>query len=146
MIKLPLKLIAVGTLKNGPEYDLVNKYRERLSHLEIIELKPSTKEGEEKLFLKYIKNTDFIIALDEKGKDFTSQELASFLHQQLESSKSICFLIGGADGLGSNIKKLCHSLLCFGKLTWPHMLVRGLLCEQIYRSTLILNNHPYHRE
>lgn len=145
MIKLSFKLVAVGFLKNGPEYDLVQKYRERLSHFEIIELKSSTKENEAKLILKHIKETDYIIGLDEKGKDFTSQDFSELLYQKLENYKNLCFLIGGADGLSFDIKQRCHTLICFGKLTWPHMLVRGLLCEQVYRASLILNHHPYHR-
>ncbi len=145
-IHLPIKLFAVGQLKEGPEYDLVHKYRRRLTHFEIIELKQSTKKDEEKLFLKRIKDSDYVIGLDEKGQNYSSQELTSFLFQKLSIRKSFCFLIGGTDGLGDTIKARCQQIISFGRLTWPHMLVRGMVCEQIYRATLIGNHHPYHRE
>ncbi len=136
----------MGQLKSGPEYDLFQQYKKRLSHVEIIQLKQSTKEAEEKFFLKHIRESDCIIGLDEQGKDYASIPFAQFLAAQLGTYKNICFLIGGADGLSDGVRQRCHHLLSFGKLTWPHMLVRGMLMEQMYRATLILNGHPYHRE
>jgi 23S rRNA (pseudouridine1915-N3)-methyltransferase len=76
----------------------------------------------------------------------SSARFATNLVSHLRTHKNLCFLIGGADGLSEGIRMRTDLLVSFGKMTWPHMLVRGLLAEQIYRATLILNNHPYHRE
>lgn len=146
MIILPSRIIAVGNLKKGPLLELFLNYKSRLRALELVEIKPSDKKGEERLFQKHIHPTDYVIALDEKGASFSSEALARHLFEKTHQHSALCFLIGGADGLSSCIKEKSHMTLCLGTLTWPHMLVRALLCEQIYRATSILNNHPYHRE
>lgn len=84
----------------------------------------------------------FTIALDEHGENLSSKEFAELLRDK----PLVNFIIGEADGLPENLRKNAHKLISFGRLTWPHKLVRVLLCEQIYRSWSLLNNHPYHRE
>lgn len=146
LIQLPCTLLAVGSLKSGSEFDLIQKYQKRLKSLSIIEVKASDPEGEALTFEKHLKPSDFIIALDERGKDMGSQALATTLLKASQEYKRIVFIIGGADGLTEELRKRAHLLLSFGKLTWPHMLVRVMACEQIYRIHTILNDHPYHRE
>ena len=145
MIHLQITILAVGSLKNGPEYDLVLHYKKRLPSATIIEVKASTMEGEARAFEKLIKPTDYLMGLDERGKHLTSQDFAEALHTQSQHYKRIVCIIGGACGLSPRFKKRCHMLLCLGTMTWPHMLVRPLIMEQLYRAHTLLNNHPYHR-
>lgn len=143
---IPAHIIAVGSLKKGPEYDLFQHYKKRLKNITVSEIKPASSKDEEGVrILSSLSNNTYIIGLDEKGVDYDSVQLAHFLGQTLQYVRSITFIIGGADGLSSDLKKRCHMLLRFGALTWPHMMVRGMVCEQIYRATSILNQHPYHR-
>ncbi|MCD8338814.1 MAG: 23S rRNA (pseudouridine(1915)-N(3))-methyltransferase RlmH [Burkholderiales bacterium] len=85
------------------------------------------------------------IALDEHGKDLTTKELANQFRRWYDSSQSIAFIIGGADGLASEIKEMGPFNLRLSSLTLPHALARVLLLEQIYRSWSLIHNHPYHR-
>ena len=101
-------------------------------------------EGE--LLLQAIDPDSIVIGLDERGTSLTSPEFANvFEHYRNEGIKSLTFLIGGADGLSDAVRSRCQRLLSFGRMTWPHLLVRGLLVEQIYRAQQILSGHPYHR-
>ena len=84
----------------------------------------------------------FVIALDERGENLSTTELA----QKLRDKPQLSFVIGEADGLSEALRDRADLLLSFGKLTWPHKLVRVLLCEQIYRIWSVHNGHPYHRE
>ncbi len=89
----------------------------------------------------------FCVALDEKGKNLSSQELSTQIQNwQNRGESHLCFLIGGADGLDAGFLKDIPFHLSFGKLTWPHRLVKLMLIEQIYRAQSILDGHPYHRE
>jgi 23S rRNA (pseudouridine1915-N3)-methyltransferase len=84
----------------------------------------------------------FVIALDERGENLSTADLA----QKLRDKPQVSFVIGEADGLSDSVRGRADLLLSFGKLTWPHKLVRVLLCEQIYRIWSVHNNHPYHRD
>ena len=88
----------------------------------------------------------FIFALDERGKSLPSREMASKIQDLQNNSRDLQFIIGGADGLNADIRKQSNFLLSFGAQTWPHMLARVMLLEQIYRAQQILKNHPYHRD
>ena len=84
--------------------------------------------------------------LDERGKNMTSPELANIIESWMTAGTSeICFLIGGADGHLEETRQKADLLLSFGKLTLPHILMRAVLAEQIYRAETIINHHPYHR-
>ena len=88
-----------------------------------------------------------MILLDEKGKALSSIELATKLEQWRDSGKREArFVIGAADGHSSEERQSADLLLSFGPATWPHLLVRAMLAEQLFRATSILANHPYHRE
>ncbi len=87
-----------------------------------------------------------IVALDERGKSLTSAEFAAALGTwRDQGAPAVAFLIGGADGHDDGIRRKADLVLNLGTLTWPHMLVRGLIAEQIYRAQCILDGHPYHR-
>jgi 23S rRNA (pseudouridine1915-N3)-methyltransferase len=152
---LHVHLIAVGRAKAGPEKALFDHYKGRLSWpfspKEVEEKKKlppaklTAREGE--LLLAAVPKGAMIVALDEKGREYSSREFAKKLEGWRDDSISdIAFLIGGADGHSEEVKKKADLLLSFGKATWPHMLVRPLLVEQIYRAQCILSGHPYHRD
>jgi 23S rRNA (pseudouridine1915-N3)-methyltransferase len=87
------------------------------------------------------------VVLDEKGRALTSTELAKMLEGWRDSGKrETRFLIGAADGHDDEERRSADLLLSFGPATWPHLLVRAMLAEQLFRATSILANHPYHRE
>lgn len=147
-------LAAVGRARPGPEQDLFSLYRQRLSFplivREVEEKRPlpaaqkKAREGE--LLLAEIPAGAFTVVLDERGRDISSPAFAEIIRNARDNgTASIAFLIGGADGHEQFVRDRANCLLGLGKLTWPHMLVRVLLAEQIYRSECILAKHPYHR-
>lgn len=105
------------------------------------------KKKEAELILQGLRKDDYLIALDEKGKQLTSEGLANFIQQRAtESSKTIVFLIGGAFGLDEQILKRANFKWSLSNLTFPHQLVRLLLAEQVYRACSILRNEKYHHK
>lgn len=88
-----------------------------------------------------------LIALDERGRPWTSRELADRLGQwRDQGTATSAFAIGGAEGLGRAVIERADAVLSLGAMTWPHLLVRGMLLEQLYRAQQILAGHPYHRD
>ncbi|MBY0281447.1 MAG: 23S rRNA (pseudouridine(1915)-N(3))-methyltransferase RlmH [Alphaproteobacteria bacterium] len=144
------KLLALGTLKASSEKQLLDHYLGRLTLdfgvQELISKKHHTKEEEGALILSHLSSNDYVIGLDEKGVDLSTRSFFELLENKSNQTKVCTFIIGGADGLSEAVKKRCQMLICFGKMTWPHMLVRALLVEQLYRCQQIKNNHPYHRD
>lgn len=155
-------IIAVGRMKAGPERELIARYQKRfalagknlgLSGPDIIEINESKassselrKSEEAKKIVDAIPDGSYIIALDEHGKNVSSTTLSkNILHVQEDGTRTIAFLIGGADGHGDLVLKRANFTLSFGQLTWPHQIVRLLLVEQLYRITTIQSGHPYHR-
>ena len=103
------------------------------------------KKREGDMILGFLKEEDYLIALDERGKEMTSEGLASFLQQRAnESSKNLVFLIGGAFGLDERVLKAAKLKWSLSQLTFPHQLVRLILAEQVYRACTILRNEKYH--
>lgn len=103
------------------------------------------KEKEGELILSQLKKDDYVILLDERGKQFSSEELASFLQQRAnESQKNIIFLIGGAYGVSIDVLQRAQMKWGLSKLVFPHQLVRLILSEQIYRACSIIRNEKYH--
>ena len=103
------------------------------------------KKHEAKAILNQLQQDDQLILLDEKGKQLSSVELANFIQQKAnESSKRVVFLIGGAFGVDAIVAKRANHTLSLSKLVFPHMLVRLILAEQLYRACTILNNEKYH--
>ena len=157
-----LVIAAVGRLKSGPEADLIADYAARIkaggkalgiTDFSISEVEaPKGLEGvqrqsrEGELLAAALPDSGWRIALDERGKELGSAEFAKLSETKRDQgSPAISFIIGGADGLVPAIRESANSTLAFGKATWPHMLVRAMLCEQIYRAMTILAGHPYHR-
>lgn len=139
---------AIGRLKRGPETELVERYTKRLKRLKttVRELpERASKDQEGEALLASIPASAFVLALDEHGKDLPSVKFARLLGDQLDQGRDLAFVIGGADGLSDAVKQRADILLRFGRMTWPHQIVRGLLFEQIYRAETILLGHPYHR-
>lgn len=101
------------------------------------------KEGE--TILEWLDKKDYLIALDERGKQFSSEGLAAFLQARAnESTKNIVFLIGGAFGLDETVLKKANHIMSLSQLTFPHQLVRLIIAEQVYRACTILKNEKYH--
>lgn len=86
-----------------------------------------------------------IIALDEQGRAMSSEDFARHLAKLRDDGSDLAFVIGGPDGLAASFRNAAHERLGFGAQTWPHMLVRAMLAEQLYRACAILSGHPYHR-
>lgn len=146
-------LAAIGKAKSGPEQQLYHDYLKRLpwqfdckefdvKHSDIQQRK--AKEGEQ--LLAAVKGYSRLIALDETGKEYSSREFAHAIKGwQQEGHSSFAFVIGGSDGLASEVVKSAHLVWSFGRVTWPHMLVRPMLAEQLYRAHTIITGHPYHK-
>jgi len=149
-----LVIAAIGKAKASPELDLTQDYLKRLpwkteikEHDVKLDDTARRKAREAELLLESCKSCDRIIALDEKGKQFTSREFAEQIKRwQQQGGSSFGFIIGGADGLDTSLLKKSHLVWSLGKSTWPHMLVRAMLAEQLYRAHSIIAGHPYHRD
>ena len=103
------------------------------------------RKHEARLILDWLGKEDYLVALDEKGKEMSSLQLSSFLQSRLnESVKKIIFLIGGAYGIDDTVIKRANFVWSLSKLTFPHQLVRLILAEQLYRACTISRNEKYH--
>ncbi len=155
-------LFAVGRLKAGPEKDLAARYLERLAKAgpaidielsrvaEVGESRASnaeTRKREEAVLLdKALPEGAVLILLDERGKALDSEAFAGLIGQYRDQGKrDLMVAIGGADGLDPALYQKADAVICLGKMTWPHQLVRILIAEQLYRAVTILSGHPYHR-
>lgn len=96
--------------------------------------------------LAAIEDDDYVVALDVKGKGFTTADLARWLNERMNDGRDVAMLIGGPDGLADACLNRANLRLSLSALTLPHALVRVVLVEQIYRALSVLRNHPYHRE
>ena len=97
-------------------------------------------------WLDHLPKGAVLLALDERGDNLSSPELASLMRKHLDrAAPALALAIGAADGLPAEVKATAQSTIAFGRATWPHMLVRVMAAEQIYRAVTILNDHPYHR-
>lgn len=151
---LKIDIIAVGRLRNGPFFDLYQDYSKRIKwSVSLYEIESKQKDPmavqleEAKKIQEHIKDSAFLIIMDEKGNGLRSLDFAQTIENLQNTGEShIQFVIGGADGLTDAVKGQANLLLSFGQQTWPHMLARVMLLEQIYRAQQILVGHPYHRE
>lgn len=135
-------ILAVGKMKDRAQLDLCADYAKRLSPPPVIKEVAQTSD-----LLKHVDKDAFVVVLDERGKNLSSQEFADALQNAMNNGKShLQALIGGADGHSDEIRARANLLLSFGKLTWPHMMARIMILEQIYRAKAIIAGHPYHRE
>ncbi|KAF0225472.1 MAG: hypothetical protein FD176_523 [Rhodospirillaceae bacterium] len=149
-----LWLAAVGRVKPGPELDLFNQYCKRLTApitvREVEEKRPLSiperMAREAELLLAALPPQAMVVALDERGKAMGSVDFATRLGRWRDDGiADLAFVIGGADGHGQAVRDRAALLLSFGAMTWPHMLVRAMVAEQVWRAQAILSGHPYHR-
>ena len=151
-------ILAVGRSRAGPERMLTDDYRARFDALgrgmgygplDIVEIdaKGAGREAEGARLLDRLPRDHRLVALDERGGTMDSAAFSEFLATTRDDgAPGIAFAIGGADGHSQAVRERAGRLLSFGKMTWPHMLVRAMLAEQLYRALAIAANHPYHRE
>lgn len=152
------RLIAVGERMPAWVAEGFGEYRKRLSHdlpLELIELKPGIRgkgrddaramADEGTAILGALPRDIHVVALDGQGKHWSSEELAAQLSQWRMAGRDLAFLIGGPDGHAASVLERADQRWSLGPLTLPHMLVRLVLAEQLYRATTLLAGHPYHR-
>ncbi len=151
---LYLDIIAAGRLRKGALKELADDYAGRIRwqfNLHEIESKYTDPENqqadEERKILALLNPNAFVIVLDERGQGLRSLDFAHTIEKLQNSGEDhLQFIIGGAEGLTDAVRTKANLLLSFGQQTWPHMLARVMLMEQIYRAQQILAGHPYHRE
>ena len=149
-----ISIIAVGRLKRGPERTLFEHFAARLSWpLDVREvdgkrpLPPAALKQREATLLRAAYPHDaVVVALDRRGKLLSSEDIANRLANWQDTGRGhIAFVIGGAEGLDRGLRNAADLELSLGAVTWPHLLMRALLAEQLYRAQQILAGHPYHR-
>jgi len=156
-----LLIAAVGRVRAAPEQTIAEDYLERAQalgkrlgftkiELAVVETSRAASAAarqaeEEKSLLTKIPKGAYTIALDEHGRALTSEAFARQLAKIRDGGSDMVFLVGGPDGLSPGLRDAAKERLAFGAQTWPHMLVRAMLAEQIYRAFTILSGHPYHR-
>jgi 23S rRNA (pseudouridine1915-N3)-methyltransferase len=156
-----LAIVAIGRLKDGPERELVERYRTRIgamagslgcSPLDIAELsegrgrREDERRAEEAAAIRTKVGNAALIVFDERAKTIGSEAFAARLRDWRDSGRpALACVIGGPDGLEAGIRDRADLALSFGGMTIPHQLVRVLAAEQIYRALTILSGHPYHR-
>ena len=151
-------LIAVGRLRAGPERDLVDDYKTRfdrsgrplglgpLVEVEVEDKKSLGMAAEADLLARAIPAGALVVVLDERGALMTSPEFAAQLARWRDDGRQdLALVIGGADGIDPDLRGKADAALSFGKMVWPHLLVRVMVAEQLYRAATILGGGPYHR-
>ena len=156
-----MKLLIVSVGHKMPEWIAAgfNEYAKRMpreAKIELIEIKPEPRssgkttaqimEAEAQRILAALPQNCLRIALDERGAQPTTKQLAAQMQDWMRGGRDVAFVIGGADGLHDSVKQAAQQLLALSALTLPHAFVRLLLAEQLYRAHSLLHNHPYHRE
>ncbi len=153
----------MGRMKPGPEKDLFDNFTKRFDgqgkalslgpltlteveekkNLERAEL--AAREGEK--ILRAVPKSAKLIVLDERGTSLKSKDFSEKLSRWRDEGAPVCaFVIGGAGGLSDDVRNRADYKISFGQQTWPHMMARVMLSEQLYRATTILAGHPYHRD
>ena len=156
---MKLKVLWIGKTKSYPIKALADDYLERIrrmAHCEILEIRDPAKgrdpRSAERIQLesddiaRQLPKAAFIVALDEAGKQYASEDFAHWLEtEQNSGTKEITFVVGGPDGLSRETVARARMVLSLGKMTWTHEICRALLLEQIYRALCIINKIPYHK-
>ena len=157
---MKIKLLVIGKTDDKNLEQLIEKYQQRLNHyinfeIEIIpdiknvknlnQVQQKEKEGE--LILSKLKNTDQLVLLDEKGKEFRSLDFANFLQKKMNSGiKQLVLVVGGPYGFSESVYKKTVGKVSLSKMTFSHQMIRLFIVEQLYRGFTILKNEPYHHE
>lgn len=155
-----ISIVTVSKIKEKYILEGINEYIKRLRPYCSIKIKEvdaqkvkssvtleKIKELEAEKLLQQTSTNSFKVALDERGKEYSSTELANYLENCLLSSgkSELCFIVGGANGLSKGLIKESDSSIALSRLTFPHQLVRLILLEQLYRAFKIIKNEPYHK-
>ena len=148
----------MGRLRSGPERDLIADYTQRfdrtgralslgpLTEHEVEDKKNAGMAAEAELLARAVPAGAVLVTLDERGKLLTSPEFATQLARWRDAGRQdVAFVIGGADGIDPSLRAKADFSISFGQMVWPHMLVRVMLAEQLYRAANILSGGPYHR-
>ncbi|MCC7321556.1 MAG: 23S rRNA (pseudouridine(1915)-N(3))-methyltransferase RlmH [Rubellimicrobium sp.] len=150
-------ICAVGRLRAGPERALLDDYLARfdrtgrplglgpVSVVEVEDRKGGGMAAEGALLARALPDGPVICALDERGESPDSPAFARWLAEWRDAGRQVAFVIGGADGIDPALRSRSARMLSFGPMVWPHMLVRVMLAEQLYRAATILAGGPYHR-
>lgn len=154
---MKVTICAVGKLRKGPELDLITDYLDRFGKagrsfglgpatiLEVEDKRNLGMEAEAALLERAVPAGSVLITMDERGDLVSSPDFAARLGGWRDASRDVTFVIGGADGISPALRAKADWSLSFGKMVWPHMLVRVMLAEQLYRAGQILAGTPYHR-
>jgi 23S rRNA (pseudouridine1915-N3)-methyltransferase len=153
------RLLAVGTRPPGWVRDAYADYTRRLGSrlkLTLVEIEPGPRsagqsprkaiEAEARKLLSALRPDEWVVALDERGAQMSTRELADWLDLRMREGRDLALLIGGPDGLAPEVLTRSDMSLSLSRLTLPHALVRVVLAEQLYRALSILSHHPYHRD
>ena len=155
--RLKVRLVSVGKDRSGLFEPAVREYASRLAHytrFELVELPEASgrklkagdaKTAEAEAILARRKPQDWVVALDERGKQLDSVELSRYLAKAQTGSKDLLFVIGGDEGLDDSVRQAAHLTLSLSRMTLPHRLARVVLVEQLYRAFTILKGEPYHK-
>lgn len=157
---MKITLIAVGKTTERYFVDAIDEYKARLKHyipfeLEIIpelkntknlsEIQQKEKEGE--LILKQLQTGDYLVLLDEHGREYSSVKFAEYIEKKMANvSRRLVFVVGGPYGFSEKVYAAAHEKLSVSKMTFSHQMIRMIFIEQIYRAMTILSNEPYHHE
>lgn len=154
-----LRLIAVGTRPPTWVRQAYEEYVRRLGSrlkLVLVEVEPGSRaagrsphkaiESEARRILSLVRTDEFVVALDEHGKELTTKAFSDWLAGRMQAGQDVVFLVGGPDGFSAEVLSRADLVLSLSRLTLPHALVRVVLAEQLYRALSILSHHPYHRE
>ena len=158
---LHINILCIGKIKEQYLREAINEYSKRLSKyctLNIIELpdkkipdksnssiENQIKNIESQNIISHIPKDSYLVCLDLKGKQYSSEEFANKISEIQFINSSITFIIGGSLVFNDDIRKICNESICFSKMTFPHQLIRVFLLEQIYRTFKINNNETYHK-
>lgn len=157
---MKIVLLAIGKTDAKYFIDAFNEYQKRVERYMPFEFQvipdiknaknlseQQQKEKEGELMIKSIKSGDYIVLLDDKGKEYTSMEFAVYIDKKRQTiPKRLVFIIGGPYGFSSEIYKLASEKITLSRMTFSHQMVRVIFIEQLYRAMTILNNEPYHHE
>lgn len=157
---MKIRIVGIGKINENFIQDGCAFYLNRLKHYAQVEqvVLPDLKNGhklpkeelmekESELLLKTLQEKEVLVVLDERGKEFSSKDLANQLEAwNMNGIKQVAFVIGGSNGHGEDIKQKARLKLSLSKMTFPHQMIRLFLLEQLYRAFTICNNEPYHKD
>ncbi len=157
---MKITLLVIGKTDAGYFIDAVNEYQKRLEHYISFEVQvipdikntksltvDQQKEKEGELILRSLQAGDYLVLLDDKGKEYTSMQFAHYIERKTHTvSKRLVFLIGGPYGFSQSVYDKANEKLTLSRMTFSHQMVRLIFVEQLYRAMTILNNEPYHHE